>query len=94
MIHPKFYVKELTLADTEYEFVFPEITKKVMIQARTSVVIRMSYEAGKVASSTDPFFTIKSGNTYFDNDLKLNKGTVLYLASPSAGCKVEILSFD
>ena len=94
MIHPKLQVVTLTAANTEYSVEFADRTKKIMIKGRTNAVIRIAWETGKVATPTDPYLTIASGVVWYENDLQLNYGTKLYLASPNAGLVVEVASYD
>ena len=84
----------LTSADTEYSQVLPIYTKKITIQARTSVVVRGAYEVGKVATPTAPYLTIKAGASYWEDSLTLPTLTTIYLASSSAGTVVEIMCWE
>jgi hypothetical protein len=94
MTHGKMFNVTLTVADTEYSQALPDRTRKIMIQARTSAAVRWSWDTGKVATPVAPYFTVKAGDTYYDNDLMLNKDTKLYLASSTGGTVVEIQTWD
>lgn len=76
-------------ADTEYPQLLPEGVKAIEIQAREAVDIRFSFATGKVAGSTEPFRTLKSGTVYLKDLLYLN-ATTLYVACASTGKNVEV----
>jgi len=84
------YNVTLTSADTEYSQVLPDNTKRFTVQSRSSDDIRFAFVTGKVASPTAPYFTLKTGQNYYESNLDLDSKT-LYLASSSAGVIVEIL---
>ena len=86
---PTPYNETLTTKDTEYKINLPMGTEKIMIQARTANVIRIAFVTGKVATPTNPYYTIKAGSTYYDNDIDLQGS--LYLASDTDGVIAEIL---
>ena len=86
---PTVYVVTLTSADTEYSFTLPANTKKFTIQTRESADVRIATETGKVATSTDPYFTLKAGNIWWEDGL--NTSATLYFASSTAGVHVEII---
>lgn len=85
-LDPKVVNLTLTSANTEYSIAFPAWTKKITLQCRTAYDVRVSHETGKVAGSTSPFWTIKSGGGYYE--IVNFKGT-LYFASSQAGVVVE-----
>ena len=86
---PDIYVVDLASADTEYSQTLPSNTRKFTVQAREGVDIRVAFETGKVAISTDPYLTLKSGNIWWEDHL--NSETTIYFASSTAGSHVEIL---
>jgi len=60
--------------------------------ARESVDIRFAFTSGKVATPTEPYFTLKSGTTYYKENINLT-GKTLYLACGEAGKHVEIIAW-
>ena len=89
---PNEYNVTLTNADTEYSQALPAGTKALEFWARESVDIRFAFTSGKVATPTAPYFTLKSGTTYYKENLNLS-GKTLYLASSTAGTNVEIIAW-
>lgn len=89
--YPHIYNVTLTSANTEYSQTLPAWTTHVTIQCRSAYDVRMGVTTGKVAGSTAPFWTIKSGTGYFDYNLKTNK--TLYFASGQAGVVIEIIDW-
>jgi hypothetical protein len=83
------YTVALTTQDTEYSLALPDGVKAVEIQAREGVDVRMACVAGKVAGSTDPYRTIKSGTVYLKELLWVN-ATTLYFAAGSGSRHVEV----
>jgi hypothetical protein len=83
------YTLELTTANTEYSQVLPSNTAAVQFQCRTSFDVRYAYVTGKVASSTEPYGTIKAGGIYWKENVKLASSTI-YFASPETGVVIEI----
>jgi len=90
--NPNEYTVTLTNADTEYSQALPTGTKALEFWARESVDIRFAFTTGKVATPTEPYFTLKAGTTYYKESLNLT-GSTLYLASSVAGKHVEILAW-
>jgi hypothetical protein len=86
------YNVTLTNANTEYSQLLPSNTRKLIFQSRTNVVVRWAWTTGKVATPTAPYFTLKAGSAYFEDELKLSSKT-LYLASSTAGTVVEIICY-
>ena len=82
----------LTLANTEYSQALPANTKKFIFQARTDVDIRYAFTTGKVATPTAPYFTLKAGMIYSEDNLNLTSKTI-YWASTTAGAIVELIGW-
>jgi len=82
----------LTNANTEYSQTLPDGTKALEFWARESVDIRFAFTSGKVATPTEPYFTLKAGTTYYKENINLT-GKTLYLASSVAGSHVEIIAW-
>jgi len=90
----------LTTANTEYSYELPANTEKFRFQLRdTSVKLRVSHIAGKVAASTDPFFTIPADAGWEEDDLRQPRaaaqaredGMTVYFATPTASQKLEVM---
>jgi hypothetical protein len=79
----------LTEKDKEYYQLLPAGTKLLTFQCRASNDIRFAWETGKVASSVEPYMTLKSGGVYRLEGINTS-GLTLYLASGSAGVVVEV----
>ena len=79
----------MTSANTEYSVALPFGVKALEIQCREAFDIRHSFVAGKVATPTDPFRTLKSGQTSVKETLWLGP-MALYVACPSAGKNCEV----
>lgn len=86
---PTLYTITMTDADTEYSQLLPSSTRKIRFQCRTANDVRYAYVTGKVAGSTAPFSTLKSGAVYTENDLDLS-GVTLYVACAAAAKVVEL----
>ena len=85
------YDGTLTVANTEYSQALPPNVRSLAVQPRTAVDVRMAFVTGKVAGSTAPFFTLKSGGAAALQELQVDDTTV-YLASATAGTVVEIVA--
>ena len=51
--------------------------------------VRYAFESGKVASGIDPYKTLKAGDVYYKESLKLTAATLCF-AAQTAGIKVEV----
>jgi len=90
---PQAYNLTLTSADTEYSQALPP-ARTLVIQARTAVDVRIAFETGKVAGSTAPFYTLKSGSVLNIPVLNQAVGVLtLYVASAGTGVVLEVLAF-
>jgi len=96
----KFDTLALTTANTEYSYQLPTNTEKYRVQLRdTSVKLRVSHIAGKVATSADPHFTLPADASWDEDDLREPRaesqtredGLTLYFATASASQKLEIM---
>lgn len=54
----------LTTGNTEYSLNLSPGCRAFTVQCRTAADVRMAFVTGKVASPTDPYYTIKSGTVY------------------------------
>ncbi|MDY6862918.1 MAG: hypothetical protein SV062_08015 [Thermodesulfobacteriota bacterium] len=79
----------MTSADTEYTLTLSHVNE-LMIQCRTANDVRMAFVTGKVATPTEPYFTIKAGGGISFENINWVSVT-LYFACSSAGKTVEIL---
>ena len=90
---PTFINVTLTSADTEYSQLLPTGTVKVSVQLRSNdAAFRIAYVTGKVATPTEPYYTIQSGNEYYEDQMDLT-GLTIYLACGSAGKIAEIIAW-
>lgn len=86
---PTKYAVAMTLADTEYSQALPANTKKFRIHMRNFSAFRLAYEAGKVATPTDPYETVPAGAEKYENNLNMAALT-LYFASSNAAMTAEV----
>lgn len=86
---PYILTETLTSANTEYEISIPQGTQQFQLYTKASVALRIAYETGKVAGSTEPFLQIDSGNTYFV-DKVLARSLKVYVACGTAGTVVHV----
>ena len=94
ILSPTLLNQTLTNADTEYSISIPGGTKHFSVQCRTAFAVRFAFVTGKVAASTAPFATIKSGGAYTSPE-KLNMAAAtLYVASAEAGVVVEVVCWS
>jgi hypothetical protein len=84
---PTVSIVTLTLANTEYNAAIAK--GRLEFRARTEVAVRFAFATGKVASSTDPYATLRAGEA-FSNDVD---ACTLYLASASDGTVVEVINY-
>jgi len=87
---PNEYNITLTVVDTEYSQALPVNTKSVQFTNRSYNDLRYSFTAGRVATPTAPYLTLKAGETYFENNLDFD-GKTIYFANDDAGDVVELL---
>lgn len=78
----------LTVANTEYSVEMPPSVKKVSFQCRAAADVRYAFVAGKVATPTAPYFTLKSGGEKTLDDMHL--GGRVYFGTASAGSIIEL----
>lgn len=85
--------KKMPLANTEYSWALPKGCRWFTLQVREGTAIRIAVEAGYVADSQPPYFTLLADNQwderYFDVDI--GHGLPLYFACSSAGKTVEVI---
>ena len=88
---PNEYVVNLVVANTEYSQALPANTKGFSFKCRENQVIRFAFTTGKVAGSTEPYFTLNNGNSsYFEKNLNVT-GKTIYFACGVANRNVEII---
>lgn len=87
---PKIEIVTLTSANTEFSWRSRNKCTQITFQSRNSVPIRFAYVTGKVAGSTDPYFTLKSGCAKTLEDI--HSDFTIFFASPVANQTIEIES--
>ena len=90
---PNEYNITMTNADTEYSKALLANTKKFMLRVRDGTAARYAFTTGKVAGSTSPYFTLGTGEVYWEEGLNLSSKTI-YFACSSAGKVVELLAWS
>lgn len=73
---PTLYNVTMTLADTEYSQALPANCRRFEIQCRGAFAVRFAFVTGKVATSVEPYVTLKAGRWY-------DSGPINQGASPS-----------
>ncbi|MBS7627148.1 hypothetical protein KEJ51_09005 [Candidatus Bathyarchaeota archaeon] len=90
---PAIYNVTMTNANTEYSQALPSNCKKFLIHTRDGTSFRLAFTSGKVAGPTEPYFTVPSGQAYYEDFIEPTSLT-LYFACESAGKIVEIISWS
>lgn len=80
----------ITLANTQYSYVFPAGTTQLEFQCRTAVDIRFATTSGLVATPTGAYQTLKSGSVKVVTELDLRNAVTYYFAAASGSLVVEI----
>ena len=76
--------------NTETSHTLPTGTKRFLLKARTSAILKLAYAVG---TSGTTFATIERRNFYLED--RIGSGTTtLYLQSPTASVTVEIISWS
>jgi len=81
--------QEMTLADTEYSVDLGSNVTGYEFWCREDEDIRFAFASGKVAGPTDPYFTLKAGESYYVENL--DSSEVLYFACSKTGKTVEVI---
>ncbi len=79
----------IPVVSTEYYYAMPTNCRSVEFQCRSEYDVRYAFESGKVASGIDPYKTLKAGDVYYKERLKLTAATLCF-AAQTAGIKVEV----
>jgi hypothetical protein len=87
------YNVTLTNADTQYSQALPSATRAIEFRNRAAYDLRYAFTDAKVATPVAPYFTVKSGETYYKDFVNLTSKT-LYLASAHAGDVVELIAWS
>lgn len=87
------YNVTMTSANTEYSQALPASCKKFLIHTRAGEAFRLAFVTGKVATPTEPYFSITPSDAYSE-DLVLPTSLTLYFASASAGAVAEIIAWS
>jgi len=88
----------MTSADTEYSHQLNKYTKKFIIHTRDESAFRLAFEAGYVATPTEPYFTVLANTRYWEDHVdtyiaNTDWDGTLYFASDSDGKVVEIIEW-
>jgi len=89
---PAIYNVTMTNANTEYNQALPSDTKKFLIHTRDGTSFRLAFVTGKVATPTAPYFTVLTGDVYYE-DMIEPVSLTLYFACASAGKIIEIIAW-
>ena len=90
-INPTIGTLNLLLADTEYYYTLPAGVKKFLAHTRDESAWRLAFVTGKVATPTEPYFTVPAGARYSE-DLIMGTGSIyLFAASDVANKCLEVI---
>jgi hypothetical protein len=84
-------------ANIEYKWQIPFGCKKLTMQCRDSTDVYMATNRGCVAGPSDPYFTLKGGTAWDDQDLNIGNLadiSTIYFGCASAGKVVEIITWS
>ena len=79
-----------TTQNTEYALALPANVVGVVVQARATDC-RIAFQAGKVATPTEPYFTVKAAQRPLSLDNLVGTNRTLYVASGTNGAVLEVL---
>jgi hypothetical protein len=94
-IRPFIYNVDITDGSTEYSQALPSITKKFMIHTRDGTAFRVAFETGKVATPTEPYFSVPANQAYYEDFIEAASLTLYFACAGGAGInkKVEIIAW-
>ena len=84
----------MTTINTEYSQALPTGCRGFEFWTRSGELARFAFTTGKVAGSTDPYFTLRRGATYQSTETLDLTGKTLYVASATAGDVVELITWS
>lgn len=87
---PTIYNLTMTSSDTEYSQELPSKTKAFTIQCQGGYDVRFAFTTGKVATPTAPYMTLKSGQSYYEQNTNLTS-VIIYSACSTPGQVLEII---
>ena len=90
---PVIYNIAITDGNTEYSQALPSNTKKFMIHTRDGTAFRVAFVTGKVATPTEPYFSVPASQTYYEDYIEVAALT-LYFAAGVAGKTAEIIAWS
>ena len=94
VLTPTVTILTMTNADQEYSFALPAGCKHFAFQCRSANDVRIAFVTGKVATSVEPFVTMKSGGSISSPEkLMANPGTTIYAACAAAGKILEFITW-
>lgn len=87
------YAVSITTLNTEYSQALPADARVIKVKCRTAADIRIAFVAGKVATPTDPYWTVKSGTVEtIEVPQSLTGGsTTLYVGAGAGSLVAEVL---
>ena len=87
---PTLYNINMTTADFEYEQALPVACKAFSVVLADLSAFRLAFVTGKVATPTAPYYT-QPANIPFERQGLYLSGKIVYIATPAAGKKAQIL---
>ncbi len=80
-------------ADKEYSWALPKGCQRFTLHTRDGTAVRVAVEPDKVATSQEPYWTVKANNSWSEEDLGIDieTGLPLFFACGSAGKTVEVI---
>jgi hypothetical protein len=84
----------MTTINTEYSQALPTGCKGFEFWTRSGEAARFAFTTGKVAGSTDPYFTLRRGATYQSTETLDLTDKTLYVATATAGDVIELITWS
>lgn len=77
-------------ASTETAYALPDGTKKIEFQNRQATDVYFSFFPGKVAGPTEPYFTLKANDAYYQEYDGLYNETIYFGAASSGTVELRV----
>jgi len=95
-IRPFTYNVDIVDGNTEYSQALPGVTKKYMIRTRDGTAFRIAFEAGMVATPTEPYFSVPANQAYWEDHIEAASLTLYFACAGGAGINksIEIIAWS
>lgn len=94
-VRPAIYNVAITDGNTEYSQALPSLTKKFLMHCRDGTAFRIAFETGKVATPTEPYFSVPTNQAYYEDFLEAASLTLYFACAGGAGINksMEIIAW-